>query len=454
MGSHGTTCAVSLLPIQPGAAVRVMMLTKNAHASENGGACYHNDVWVPRAFPLKGKLGEFGEVREMETGIGPALWLEGLRMDAAGPAEISDDFSEVWSELHSGGIRVVRKARTPEDKESDAEYDESEWTVKRREEQAAKDLISGIPCSRNVQSLLSSIVGINAEHITVSERHYGDVRITVNGYGDDLVTPLQEILGSGVLDRFATVIAAGEQRGYGAELRVMPKPGTPDWHGVGRPLFEGGPLPVSVAYIREDIWQALIGTPISWAFGDTTTFEEVHNDVIAHCGFVQTALKQSRERFERQVTKYGAESLDAKWARRDMSVSSSSFNFLVKQLAEDASGLPEKDKWQAGHGHAWWYLTSGVGKAGATPAYFIGPDVHFALWCQRGLTGDEAAPWLRLFAEHIYIDLFMSAAHRLWAPSWHAGENAPVYPKFLRTCAKVYDEGIRADKRRYSSLGY
>lgn len=405
MSSHGATCAISNLPINPGDAVRVMMLTHSPHPHTFGGSIGAHDNWIPRAFPLRAELGEYLNADTFEagdpTGIGRALWVDGLHYDCACPAELSDDFDELWQDLYQHGVSVVREGRTTEEMERDLNRPRSEAWIK---------------------------------------------------------------------------------------------------------MFAGPPLPVSIAYIREDIWTAMLGEPVTWDNGwpGPVTFDQIHAEVVRYYAVVQAVIAERQANLEARIVRWGpgsnlAEAVaeekraDAEYAANMDPKRLAFFAKLREKMIAQAAAddvdfdrvlTPEEiacNRIEAARRGCTWadmamdiearfeapvkaagdlhksagHVTKVVGaylgssRSGEGETFVIRPAHHFELWASRGLTGEAAAPWLRLFAEYIHVDQLMYASRRMWAPSNHGRDDGPIYSKLLRLFADTYDADTTRSDLRY-----
>lgn len=138
MGSFHTTCNISQLPITPGTPVRILFLgkspyrmdPKNPLALGEGGnsreGCYSTDFWYPRMVPLKATYYDYGQVQDVEHGLGQLLFWEQLRTDLWSveqgeneyhqPASAFNmDWEQMWWVAIEGRLRIKRKYVSRED---------------------------------------------------------------------------------------------------------------------------------------------------------------------------------------------------------------------------------------------------------------------------------------------------------------------------------------------------
>ena len=276
MGDFSMTCSLSGLGISGGTPVRCLLLT----------ASPYGEGWLVRTPPLRATYNSYGSiegVHEDDKFIAD-LWLRGLREDlierGLGDNSVHDvptardmSFEQLLDAVRAGRV-VVRQ---------DTKYF---WRRPR-----ASDLLNGedtrkdrlVPTLRTIEDVLArdeELVasypqpvsrGADNDKFVVDEPVPHLVRVRFGSYqhGTVHLDALSAAHAAVMRAGFVGVIAAGSGRyANDADLLVLPAPNPkdhvrgPQWDmAKGQPADGDKHLPVAMAMIREDVWQALAHYP-------------------------------------------------------------------------------------------------------------------------------------------------------------------------------------------------
>lgn len=291
MGDSSMTCSLSGLGISGGTPVRCLLLT----------ASPYGEGWLVRTPPLRATYDSYGSIERVheDDKFIADLWLRGLREDLIErglgdnsahdvPTARDMSFEQLLHAVRAGRVLVRRDAK-------------HFW---RRP--LASDLLDGevagkalVPTLRTIEDVLARDEELVASYPEpVSRRACSDkfvvdepvphlVRVRFGRYqhGPGHLDALGAAHAAVMRAGFVGVIAAGSGRyANDADLLVLPAPKEhvtgphvtgPQWDMArGQPADEDKPLPVAMAMVREDVWQALSHYP----------HEEVVSLDCSHCG--------------------------------------------------------------------------------------------------------------------------------------------------------------------------
>ena len=284
MGDFTMTCSLSGLGISGGTAVRCLLLTASPYGNDDP-----RHAWIVRTPPLRAVYNSYGSIQAIhqdDTFIA-ALWLRGLREDLINtvhgtPAAKDMSFDELLDALRAGRVVVHQDAkhfwRRPPLDEGDGLESQRELSLSLRtiEEVLSQDSILAAsfphPVSRSADE----------DKFVVDEPVPGLVRIRFCQGGEATLSALGDARAAIARAGFVGVVSAGSGRyANHAELVVLAAPNAaahargPQWDTAsGQPADPGKQLPVAMAMIREDVWQALARYPHS----ETVTLD------CTHCG--------------------------------------------------------------------------------------------------------------------------------------------------------------------------
>lgn len=268
MGHSSMVCSASGLAIVGGTPVRCFLLTRSPY----GDADNDHRPWIPRTPPLRATYDGYGSIENIEDLPIAALWLRGLREDLVEkglgdntchdvPTRRDMELNELLDALREGRVEVLRDVENYWRKPSDVPPDTSPGNLSMT---AVEKALEGRPFRYIVDEPLPRLVRVRQEG--------GD-----RGDGA-LVLAKDAVEAAG----FVAAIAAGSgPYADRAELIVLPRPAEagshtfgPDWR--GHRAGGQGRLDVSLAMIREDVWQALAQFPRrSWDSKTTPAWPHV-----------------------------------------------------------------------------------------------------------------------------------------------------------------------------------
>jgi hypothetical protein len=297
MGSFNATCIVSNLPIEAGTPVRFLALTRSAYNEGNEHICYVGGRWQLRGAPIKAEYNDYGTIENWEKSVTTKLFFKSLDSDAVEKGvgdnqchdvHVREGMSEdEWLDaLWEGRVEVVDYGRrTKSDKP---------FVVK--DEHVRK----GVPTIHRIEKIIvdagfKNTTEYNGAGYTVDDVIYGFVRVRYGRHHTDSVE-LEKLVPFIQKAGYAAMVTCGS--GYysnHSEILVAPMPGV-DERGISQSSFglagredHHKPRPVSLAMIREDVWQILLNTPLKTWRGEWN-FAKMKED----------ALKAVDEHFERE----------------------------------------------------------------------------------------------------------------------------------------------------------
>jgi len=289
VGDFSMTCSLSGLSIPGGTPVRCLLLT----------ASPYGEGWLVRTPPLRATYDSYGSIEQVHEGdkFIADLWLRGLREDlierGLGDNSVHDvptardmSFEQLLHAVRASRVAVRRDIkhfwrRPLADDLLDGEIaheDRLVPTLRTIEDVLARDgeLVTSYPepVSR----------GACSDKFAVDEPvpHLVRVRFGRYQHGSGPLDALNAAHAAVTRAGFVGVVAAGSGRyANDADLLVLPAPNPkehvlgPQWDMArGQPADEDKPLPVAMAMIREDVWQALSHYP----------HENVVSLDCSHCG--------------------------------------------------------------------------------------------------------------------------------------------------------------------------
>lgn len=308
MGSFNATCIVSNLPIEAGTPVRFLALTRSRYNEGNEHICYVGGRWQLRGAPIKAEYNDYGTIENWEDSVTTRLFFKSLDSDAVekgvGDNQCHDVqvrhgmSAEEWIDaLWEGRVEVSDYETRPT---SDKPYVVKDEHVRK-----------GLPTLFRIETVLKNAglevtTAYGAEGYVIDDVTYGFIRVRYGRhYAED----------SAALEKAVTVIreagyAAMVTCGSGyysnhAEVLVAPAPGL-DERSISQSTFgltgrdsDNKSRPVSLAMIREDVWQILLTLPFETWRG-TYSFSKMKED----------ALKALDEAFEREEKIKTADKVD------------------------------------------------------------------------------------------------------------------------------------------------
>jgi hypothetical protein len=273
MGHFSFTCSVSGLAITGGTPVRCLLLVASPYGDDDDS----RNAWVVRTPPIRARYNDYGSIEDInkEDEFTANLWLRGLCEDLVEkgpgdnqchdvPATKDMTFDQLLMALWERRIEVVQDAqhfwRRPMPRAVDDDAEPTDQSV---------------PMFKRIKRLLG-------EGYTVDEPVPYLVRVRFGRYmqGAKNVAGLKKADTIVTKAGFVTMIAAGSGR-YAdcADLLVTNPPSKdqrftgPLWDmASGQKAADDKRLPVRLAMVREDVWQAAITYP--WSKGvylDCTT---------------------------------------------------------------------------------------------------------------------------------------------------------------------------------------
>ena len=283
MGSFLSTCIVSNLPIESGAPVRFLALTRNAHRADNEYCCYVTGRWQLRSPPIRAKYNDYGSVEDIAAGLTSHVFFESLSRNCIEKGVGDNTCHDVqvragmntkqWLEaLWEGRVFVADREPFPMPKD---------WTPPEPK--------PGMPSMRRIEAVLKSAdlhtaTDFGAKGFFIDEVAHGFIRVRTDIHDEgaaslrklDKIIPLLHAAG------YAAMITCGTGNYYSEHVEVLvgPRPAPKGEHFHTRGLAKdedsprGKPRPVAQAMIREDVWQILLKTPIE-GYQSTTTFEDM-----------------------------------------------------------------------------------------------------------------------------------------------------------------------------------
>lgn len=421
MGSFNATCIVSGLAIEAGDRVRYLALTQNQTNDVNGHACYVSGRWQVRCPPLRAHYNDYGGIEHIKKRFINRVFFESFDIDCVEKGVGDNQCHDVqvrpgmkrkdWLEaLWEGRVEVQdhrdnRCKRTSAEPENPRKYD--------------SDRKPGMPSLDRIERVLKDaghpiVTSYAAAGYFVDEPSYGFIRVR---HGRDtrgekvpeleMIVPLMQAAGYAAMLTCGT----GTYRNY-AEVLVAPLPG-PEINfvqGLAPRDDRNGPRPVSLAMIREDVWQILLQTPIHHWRGDFT-FEKLQADA-------RTALGQLLAH-RAKLAAFAALPTEEKNAKYEEHFSDDfTFRYTVREGGENLF---------------WGALRPGEGNYG----WNLSKSLDFAL--DLNPTEAELENFLQDMAETIYVEWNYSLLHGQWHPTTNSGQdgNWKAHRAFLRKLVKI-----------------
>jgi len=293
MGSFNATCIVSNLPIEAGTPVRYLALVRNAFEPEgNRHICYVTGRWQIHGVPIQAQYNDYGSVENIVECFTTQMFFDGLALSAieVGVGDNSchdvavrkDMDRDGWLEaLWEGRVYVddwrSRGRKVKELKKLDRQLEEATGNNPKLAtfyDSKAYEPTPGIPSFRRIEKVLMEAghkisPGGFDSGLLVDDVRSGFVRVRFGGHSPDAKS-LEALLPALHEAGYAAMITAGSGTySKNGEILVAPLPSTDPnvfIHTDHNPKDFNAPRPVSLAMIREDVWQILLNTPIrSWS---------------------------------------------------------------------------------------------------------------------------------------------------------------------------------------------
>lgn len=265
MGDYSMTCSVSGLSIDGGTAVRCVLLT----------ASPYEDSWIVRTPPIRALYNSYGTIEHVhpDDRAVARLWLRGLREDTIeiglGDNSVHDvpvsrdmTFEDTLGAVRAGRLRVRQDARTFWRGPSSFRDGEEVLAFPQRVAQALETAMPG-----SVSSWAETGKYVIDEPVPNLVR----VRFGRYEHGEEHTAALGRGLQAVEKAALVGVVAAGSGRyANDADLLVFPQPNPaehvrgPLWDmATGQGADQDKKLLVSLAMVREDVWQAMVAFPHS-----------------------------------------------------------------------------------------------------------------------------------------------------------------------------------------------
>jgi len=402
MGSFNATCAISNLPIKWGDPVRYLLLVEK----DRERTCNVFDAWEPRTFPIKAKYNDYGSIEDNETGVGPELWLEGLKYDLVEQGwgnnsahDVPTNVDMTWDQL----LEALWEGRVLIDPKKAPRVSATDKALKRVKELLAEekdkgktrhlfvDSPEGVPTLRSVKEALSKSPSFTGDWgkdgYMVDELEHAMVRVRWHGKDFKRLEEAKEILDAD----YATVIASGSGSYCfdEPEVLVFAKPGVRC--GRGRTMDDYyRPRKIAPMMIREDVWQAILTL-------DTAEDSLWNEDKPRKKDSLEDYKAAVRALYEKKVQAYN----EAKTADPE-----STDELLMRSLTS---------------------LTTDPSLHSLTHALenqmclIFGIQGHWELFVAKALPADEVSDTLDAVAELLYVQDALFFVRYLWVPHHTAG---------------------------------
>lgn len=308
MGDFAATCAASDLPIPGGTPIRVLLLTQSPYVADEG------DSWDLRAPPIRATYNSYGGIEDInpEDACILQMWLNALEVDlverGVGDNQVHDlatrkgmTVEALCDALSEGRVLVRQDVKNfwhPERPEPD---DPEKFSIlklveagRRKEDWRAN--------MANVEAVLGEEL---VAKLNIDEPLGNVVRVRQAGFTsetDALVAARLKLD-----EHFAVAIVAGSgSYGFTDELLVMAKPGKdrPFAGPVWDRRSDEKHLPLAWAFVREDVWQALIAVkrPSYWGPG---TVEHEREQIGKAWAGIQDQVTKRQSMVERMLGEPG-----------------------------------------------------------------------------------------------------------------------------------------------------
>lgn len=407
MGSFNVTCAVSGLPITPGMPVRYLLLTTNRkkRERENIFPLYTTDWFMPRTFPLRAKYYDCGDLVDVQTGPQRDVWMTCFQEDlverGAGDNPCHDKavfkdrlkFEDITDLIHEAVLYVEI------------------WPGSTRDAAAPRpdpqpDVASGIPNLHTVRYLIEAeghevVPDWNRPGFLIAQSVHGEVTVRWSQYGDKLPR-LGEIRLA--LEKHYQVILV-----HGPMLRVFPKYEA-EYTYEHNPFQRDAHAAVAKAFIREDVWQALLTMKLEdWRLREFTMEKFM--------GYAHEMADKYRAHVAIQ------KSLDAKHP--------SEMSFEEMKVWLGRRSQPDLCDWDNPNPIS-HLLTF-------DKTVTIGLWHHYKAFMESNPSEEETEEFLRVVAEMAFVSTVLSHTNTMWEPSRYAGQgtNSEVRSSLLHKLAEV-----------------
>lgn len=295
MGHHSQTCLISGLPIPGGRKVRYLALAQNTYHTPNEWTCYVTGRWGLRTFPIEALYNDYGSIEEIKPGFISDLFFEtlnygtierGLGDNSCHDVAVKrgmgrDEWLEALWEGRVVGRPVSLSLRLDtEDDGVPPSYKYAAHVVK---------IPKGVPTRKRIEKLIAKAgFHLSSGKYSDAEPGYvatyvrrGFVRVRYAGEFGKEVEGLAKL--KPVIEKeYACMIIPGTGL-YpdAAELIVTVDPSSSQEARsyCGRRGFalreKERLVPVAQGFVREDVWQTLLGMPFeNWMYGKTLRYED------------------------------------------------------------------------------------------------------------------------------------------------------------------------------------
>lgn len=304
MGHHAETCCISGLAIHGGTRVRYLALAQNTWQAPNHWSVSVSGRWGLRAFPIEAEYNHYGSIDEIKPGFISDLFFESLNYGIIERGVGDNSCHDVavkrgmgrkeWLEALWEG-RVVGRGHAMAIRLEEDDVVRPRWSGLGGPK--AK-IPKGVPTRKRIEKLIEK----NGLHVssgkysdpkpgyvvTHVKRGYVRVRFTTFGEAEAGLTKLKPF----VEEEYACMITPGTGNyADAAELLVTLKPNEDhNVTGYVRGFREKKRVsPVAQAFVREDVWQVLLGMPYASFWHDKT---------LLLADFIAAARKRVRDMYK------------------------------------------------------------------------------------------------------------------------------------------------------------
>lgn len=424
VGSFNQNCAISNLPITPGTPVRYFLLVETKVGTP---ALYPTDWYAPRTFPLRGVYEDYGDLRDVQAGPQREIWIEGLARDVVehgtGDNPCHDKavyrdtltFDALADLIHEGVLYVEREPSPARPSRRAC----STGPGRSGEPERFCDPYPGVPTLLAVRHLLLSagfsvVENWDNRGYLLNEVQHGDVTVRWSQVSDHETVAAEIEKIRPMLEGLYTVVVLDDNARHPA-LRLFPKPGTENWFG-----FRGGShsrrwadeaksrVAVSKAFVREDVWQALISMSLDRGFG----YDQKTGKLTRHPkATIDTYVAYAREVYAAYTAHMKARAeAEAEAARNpDRATARRWMGDFFANFGGDAIG----------DNPVMWLLC----KQGEGGCSGVSLQDHFELFCARNPPVEEVDAFLRVVAEMAMVRSVLCTVGQLWLPSRPFGQD-------------------------------
>lgn len=403
MGSFNATCIVSNLPIECGTPVRFLTLTHSTYNKGNEHVCYVGGRWQLRGAPIKSEYNDYGTIEDWDDSLTSKVFFKSFDTDAVEKG-VGDNSCHDVHVRHGMSDKEWIDALW----ESRVEVTDHQSSYPADKPYVTKDeyIDKGIPTLYRIEKVLSdagfkSVTAWGAEGYLVSDVTHGFIRIRLSGHSEDFddFSKLEALLPIIKDAGYAAMITAGSgSYSNNAEILVTLRPTK---HERGYYMSTPGlapepnstikPRPVSLAMIREDVWQILLSTPLqTWTGSKQYTFEKMKGDALKH---LDETLAREAEIEKLKKEKPGDDRL-----------------FSLMMRVHDLDFTDRDNLFSS-------FLYPREGESGFT----LKKAFRFGL--EQGASKEELVQYVTDLAETAYIQAVYSMLHGQWHPTTNSGQD-------------------------------